>query len=76
MQVTGDEAVLLDLASEQYFGLNAVGVRVWQLLAENPSMESVFRVVSAEYDVAPAQLERDVLALLKQLSDAGLVSLT
>lgn len=75
MQVTGDEAVLLDLASEGYFGLNAVGVRAWQLLADNPSVESVFQTMLAEYDVAPEQLERDLLVLLEQLSGAGLVTL-
>ena len=28
----GDEAVLLDSASEHYYGLDAIGLRFWQLL--------------------------------------------
>jgi hypothetical protein len=75
MQVTGDEAVLLDLASERYFGLNAVGTRAWQLLSTDPSVEAAFDVLLSEYDVTPEQLERDLLVLLKQLADDRLVSL-
>jgi hypothetical protein len=73
MQATGDEAVLLDLASEYYFGLNAVGKRVWELLSANPHVQTAFDALQSEYDVDAAQLERDLLALLQQLADAGLV---
>jgi hypothetical protein len=73
MQATGDEAVLLDLASEYYFGLNAVGKRAWQLLSADPSVKSAFNALQSEYDVDAAQLEGDLLALLQQLADAGLV---
>jgi coenzyme PQQ synthesis protein D (PqqD) len=75
IQQTGDEAVLLDLASEQYFGLDAVGTRVWQLLAGNPEVQAVFAVLATEYDVAGERLESDLLTLLAQLADAGLITL-
>ncbi len=75
MQQTGDEAVILDLASEQYFGLNAVGTRMMQLLQHDPDVQAAYRTLLDEYDVAPAQLEHDLLALLTQLADAGLVSI-
>jgi hypothetical protein len=75
IQATGDEAVLLDLASERYFGLNAVGARTWQLLSTDPSAEAAFNTLLGEYEVAPAQLEHDLLVLLKQLADDGLVTL-
>ena len=38
-QEVGGETVLLDLASEQYFGLDAVGTRIWQLLGEGADRE-------------------------------------
>ena len=74
LQQTGDEAVLLDLASEHYFGLNAVGTRVWRLLEQDPDVQAAFATLLTEYDVAPEQLERDLLVLLEQLSQAGLVT--
>ena len=75
IQVTGDEAVLLDLASERYFGLNTVGTRTWQLLSVDPSVQIAYDTLLVEYEVAPAQLERDLLTLLAQLADGGLVTL-
>ncbi|MDB6162676.1 MAG: coenzyme biosynthesis protein PqqD [Xanthomonadaceae bacterium] len=75
LQQTGDEAVLLDLASEYYFGLDAVGTRVWRLLEKDPDVRAAFDVLVAEYDVSADRLESDLLALLQQLSDAGLVTL-
>jgi len=72
-QEVGGEMVLLDLASEQYFGLDEVGVRIWTLLAEGASVGRILDALEAEYDVERAVLERDVDALLDELAEAGLV---
>ena len=67
------EAVLLDLASESYFGLDDVGTRIWQLLQEHGSLRTVFDTMLDEYDVEPARLEEDLLKHVGDLADAGLV---
>jgi len=72
-QEIGGEAVLLDLASESYFGLDDVGTRIWQLLQEHSSLRKVHEVLLDEYEVAPARLEQDLLRHLGELADAGLV---
>lgn len=72
-QEVGGEAVLLDLASETYFGLNPVGTRIWQLLGDGSALQSVRDALVAEYDAPPEQIESDLLTLATQLSDAGLV---
>jgi len=74
LQQTGDESVLLDLASEQYFGLDAIGTRVWQLLEADPNVQAAFDALAAEYDVEAGQLEADLIALLRQLAAAGLIA--
>ena len=74
-QVTGDEAVILDMASEQYFGLDRVGRRVWELLSVDSSLEATHQTLLAEFDVDAERMEHDLLALVGQLSDAGLVTL-
>ncbi|WP_198032509.1 PqqD family protein [Aerolutibacter daejeonensis] len=75
MQVTGTESVLLDLRSERYFGLNAVGTRVWQLLTANPSLQAAHQAVLQEYEVGADQLAQDMLTLVAQLAEAGLLTL-
>jgi hypothetical protein len=67
------EAVLLDLATETYFGLNAAGARCWQLLTTAPSVRDAFEVLVEEYDVAPDELRRDLQTLLDELLERGLL---
>lgn len=74
-QEVGDEAVLLDLSSESYFGLDPVGCRVWQLLEGAPTLASVHGALCAEYDAAPERIRTDLLALVTDLAEAGLVTL-
>lgn len=67
------EAVLLQLDAGMYFGLDAVGTRLWHLIAERGSPRDVFDVAREEFDVEPATLERDLLALVAQLAEKKLV---
>ena len=73
LQELSGEAVLLDLASESYFGLNPVGTRIWTLIGEGNSLQAVRDVLCAEYDAEPAKIESDLLALVTALLEAGLV---
>jgi hypothetical protein len=68
------EAVLLNLDSGQYFGLNEVGTRIWQLLAELGQPQPVLDALLKEFDVSAAELEADVLNLLLQLAARGLIA--
>jgi Coenzyme PQQ synthesis protein D (PqqD) len=74
-QELGGETVLLNLANENYFGLDAVGTRVWQVLTETQSANDVVTRLTEEYDVPTAQLRADVAKLITELAVAGLVSL-
>jgi len=67
------ESVLLDLASERYFGLDEVGTGMWRALTASASVEEALRVLLEEYDVRPGQLREDIAAFVETLSRAGLV---
>ena len=69
----GDEAILLDLETETYFGLNAAGSRLWKLLTTAPTIRDALDVMLEEYDVAPDELERDTGALIDELVSRGLL---
>jgi hypothetical protein len=68
-----EEAVILNLKTGKYFGLNGVGTRLWHLLAEGCPREQLYTMMLSEYEVEEAELRRDVDELLRQLSDYGLV---
>lgn len=66
------ETVLLNLESGTYFGLNAVGTRIWSLIQGKDSLEAVLSALTNEYDAPPDVLERDLLRLATELCDKGL----
>lgn len=68
------EAILLQLEEGMYFGLDPVGTRLWQLMAERGALRDVFDVARQEFDVDPSTLERDLLALVRQLAEKKLLS--
>ena len=67
------EAVLLQLRAGMYFGLDTVGTRLWQLIAEHGNLRRVFAQAREEFDVDDATLERDLLALVDNLVSRDLV---
>jgi hypothetical protein len=67
------EAVILDLATGTYFGLNEVGTRVWQLLDEGRDLSQVVETVALEYHADRATIARDVTRLIEDLQARRLV---
>jgi len=70
------EAVMLNLESGVYFGLDEVGTRIWALIQEDGSLRTVFEAMRREYDVAPATLESDLVRLVDELRVKGLVTVS
>ena len=68
------EMVLLDLVSGMYFGLDPVGSRVWARLSDSPAgLSDLADVVEAEFDAPRDVIEQDLVRLLEQLAEKGLV---
>lgn len=67
------EAVLLDLASGTYFGLNEVGARLWDLLAAGNTVGEARRTLLDEFEVEEQVLRDDVDALIAELERRQLV---
>jgi hypothetical protein len=70
------ESVLLDLQTEQYFGLDDVGTRIWQTLTAKDSIQSAIAALREEYDVEPEQLRQDVENLIQELLANELVEIS
>jgi hypothetical protein len=70
------EAVILNLKSESYFGLNDVGTRMWAVLTTSESVQVAYEQLLQEYEIDPSTLHRDLQKLIDQLSDYGLVQIS
>ena len=68
-------AVLLNTKTKKYFALDDVGMRFWDELKSGHTFRIVYEILLGEYDIAPSQLENDLLELVQHLMDSGLVEL-
>jgi hypothetical protein len=70
----GGETVILDLKTERYLSLDEIGTRMWNLLLESGSVDSVYKTLSEEFDVDASRLETDLRELIDKLIQHGLVT--
>jgi len=68
------EAVILHVTSGVYYGLDAIGARIWDLIQEPQTVGGLRDILLTEYDVSPDRCERDRLALLENLAVEGLIT--
>ena len=69
----GGEVVILGMHDGVYYGLDAVGARLWSLLREPIGVSDIVSTITSEFQVDAATCERDVLALLEDCAAHGLV---
>ena len=71
--VLGEETVLLDPDSGIYYGLDAVGSRIWGLLAQGATEHEIVRALLLEYQVDCVQVRDDVEQFLRVLASKRLI---
>lgn len=69
----GGSALILHAEEGIYYQLDGVGTRIWDLLAEPISLESLVAQVVGEFEVEQSQCFRDTEALLGELLERRLV---
>ena len=67
------EAVLLNLANGQYYGLDEASYHMYQTLLSSASVQAAFEALSREYEVEPGQLRADLDQFLAHLLENGLL---
>jgi Coenzyme PQQ synthesis protein D (PqqD) len=71
-----EESVILNLDSERYYGLDDVGTRILTLLNTSDSIEAAYEKLAQEYDVDEEVLRKDLLTLVENLLEQGIVQVT
>ena len=70
------ECVLLNMANEKYYGLDDVGAKMWQVLAEDGNTATMLGKLQAYYAVDATTLQQDLAELIAKLQHEGLVRVT
>ena len=73
LQQVGEEAVLLNLEKECYFGLDPVGTRMWEALTKAETIKAAYEELLSAYDVDPQRLRQDLEGLIDNLVKNGLL---
>ena len=68
------EAVVLNLASSTYFGLDPIGTRIWTLCETHGSLRAVWDAMRREFDAPDETLRVDLLSFVDQLIAKGLLT--
>jgi len=76
-QEVDGEMVLLDMESENYFGLDSVGSAIWQSIEQHDGkLQDVYNSLLQEYDVEPEVLKQDLSNFIAKLQESGLVEVS
>ena len=71
-QEVDGEMVLLDMNSENYFGLDEVGTAIWQAMQDDGNLKKVFEVLLEQYEVEEDVLKNDLITFVEKLEESGL----
>ncbi|MHC4516590.1 MAG: PqqD family protein [Planctomycetota bacterium] len=69
------ETVVLNYGDGVYYSLNSVGARIWALLQDSTRVQGILDTLLAEYDTEPEVCKTDLMELLVELQQLGLVEI-
>jgi hypothetical protein len=72
-QKASNDFLLFNMHDGNYYSLNEVGSRVWELCDGNHSVTQLIETLVAEYDAPAETLANDVLELLAELQSGKLI---
>lgn len=71
-----EETVMMSIENGEYFGLNSVGSRMWELI-ENPiKVDTLIELLLDEFDVSREQCEAETMEFLNHLFEKKLLTIT
>lgn len=70
-----DQIALLNVETGVYFGLDEIGARMWDLICEHRKLRVAAERMESDFDVEPDRLREDLLRLVRQLVEKGLLEI-
>ena len=65
--------MIFNKTNHRYYSLDAMASLVWNLIQQPHTLREICEVIMQHFDVNADECERDLLALLQQLEDEGLI---
>jgi hypothetical protein len=69
----GDEVVIVNLASGNYYSIDALGAEIWAMVQEGATATEITMHLSREYDGAAANIEASVTQFIREIISENLI---
>ncbi len=69
------EKVMVDFEQGKYFMIKGVGNDIWDMLADDVTVEQIIQKLLEEYDVTEEVCEQETLKFLNSLEDIGIIGM-
>jgi hypothetical protein len=73
-RVLAGEAIVLTPQNSKIHSFNETGSRIWELLAEEPTVAEIVAQIRGEFEVSEEQAQTDVIAFLEELAAKDIVT--
>jgi coenzyme PQQ biosynthesis protein PqqD len=73
-QKASNDFLLFNMEDGNYYSLNDIGGRIWELCDGNRSVSQLVVALAAEYDAPAEVLEKDIVELLEGLQNGKLIT--
>jgi len=70
------EKVMMNVENGEYFGLDSVGSRIWELIEKPTEVDKLIESLLKEFEVDRKECEADTLEFLNQLLEKKLLIVT
>ena len=70
------EKVMMNLDKGQYFMMNEVGSRIWEIISEPVNVKGIIDTLRSEYEVDEETCKDTVVEFLGRLNNADLISIS
>jgi len=67
------ETVMMSIEQSQYYGLDSVGTRIWDLIEDQMRVSDICAALMNEYDVTEQQCQQDVISFLQDMLENNTV---
>lgn len=67
------ETVILNFKDSTYYGLDAVGTFIWELIQKSKNVKEIYNSLIENFEVEPENCKNDLITILKDLKAKGLI---
>lgn len=70
------ETVLMSIKNGNYYGMNPVGSRIWELIEKETTFGALCETLLKEFDATPAQIQTETSAFISHLMEEDLIQVS